>query len=240
MRRLLVVVCAVAITGTVVAQTERATFEQDDAWKRCRANDPEERLIACSRLIEAGNATRTELASAYYARGNAYRQKSLFTLALEDFNNAVAANPALSDAYGDRGITLIILGRFADAIPDFSRVIETYPRLAYAYYNRGLCYELLGLDELAIEDISRSIEIEPRAEFRFERRGTIYFRKNLLDKALADYEEAVIINPQYASALYGRGIVRLRKGDPAGDADIALATHHRPNIAAEMARAGVK
>lgn len=240
MRRLLAVLCALALTGNVLAQTEPAPSEPDDTWQKCRANDPDVRLSACSRLIDAGNGTPAELASAYYARGNAYRQKSLFALALEDFNAAIAANPALSDAYGDRGITLTILGRFADAIPDFTRVIETYPKLAYAHYNRGLCYELLGLDDLAIEDISRSIEIEPRAEFRFERRGTIYFRKTLFDEALADYEEALIINPQYAPALYGRGIIRLRKGDPGADADIALATHHRPNIAAEMARAGVK
>ena len=123
-----------------------------------------------------------------------------------------------------------------------SRASSTLTRaLAYAYYNRGICYELIGLDDLALEDISMSIEIEPRAEFRFERRGTIYFRKNLLDEALADYEQALVINPQYASALYGRGIIRSRQGDLAGGgADIAAATHHRPNIAAEMARAGVK
>jgi tetratricopeptide (TPR) repeat protein len=240
MRRLLAVLCMLVLAGSVLAQTGPAQSDPDDAWKKCRANDPDARLAACSRLIDAGNGTRAELASAHYARGNAYRQKSLFALALEDFNAAIAANPALSDAYGDRGITLIIVGRFADAIPDFTRVIETYPQLAYAYYNRGLCYELLGLDDLAIEDISRSIEIEPRAEFRFERRGTIYFRKNLFDKALADYQEALVINPQYAPALYGRGIIRLKNGDLAGDADVALATHHRPGIAAEMARAGVK
>ena len=50
-----------------------------------------------------------------------------------------------------------------------------------------------------------------------------------------------MINPQYASALYGRGIIRMKKGDLAGGgADIAAATRYRPNIAAEMARAGVK
>ena len=135
---------------------------------------------------------------------------------------------------------MTILGRFVDAIPDYSRVIESYPRIAYAYYNRGMCYELMGLDDLAIDDITTSIEIE-RAEFRYERRGTIYFRKNELDKALADYEEALVINPQYAPALYGRGTIRIRNGDLArGGADVAAAIHHRPNIAAEMARAGVK
>ena len=213
---------------------------REDIWKQCRANDADVRLRACSALIAAGDLPSTDLASAYYARGSAHRQKSLFTLALDDFSAAIKANPGLTDAYGDRGITLTILGRFAEAIPDYSRVIESYPRIAYAYYNRGMCYELMGLDDLAIDDITTSIEIE-RAEFRYERRGTIYFRKNLLDKALADYEEALVINPQYAAALYGRGTIRIRTGDLArGGADVAAATHHRPTIAAEMGRAGVK
>ena len=50
-----------------------------------------------------------------------------------------------------------------------------------------------------------------------------------------------MINPQYASALYGRGIIRNKRGDLAGGgSDIASAIHHRPNIVAEMAGAGVK
>ena len=78
-------------------------------------------------------------------------------------------------------------------------------------------------------------------EPNFDRAPRTITRKNLLDLALADYEAALVINPQYAAALYGRGIIRRRNGDPAGGgADVAAATHHRPNIAAEMARAGVK
>src|SRR5687768_15027422 len=236
MRALIAAILATALTPSVLAQNDR-----DAEWKECRSNDSDARLAACSRIIAAGDATPADLASAHYARGNAYRLKNLFTLALEDFNAAISANPGLTDAYGDRGITLTVLGRFADAIPDFTRVIETHPKLAYAYYNRGLCYELIGLDDLAIEDITASIEIEPQAEYRYERRATLYFRKNLLDKALADYERALVINPQYAAALYGRGIIRMRNGDlPGGGADVAAATHHRAAIAAEMARAGVK
>ena len=217
-------------------QTPAQSQDRDDTWKKCRGNDADVRLAACSAVDRRAARRRRPSSPARTTRAAVrIRQKSLFTLALDDFNAAIKANPALSDAYGDRGITLTILGRFADAIPDFTRVIEAYPRLAYAHYNRGICYELIGLDDLAIEDISASIEIEPRAEFRFERRGTIYFRKNLLDKALADYEEALVINPQYAAALYGRGIIRIRKGDLAGGgADIAAgdtsqAEHRRRN-----------
>jgi tetratricopeptide (TPR) repeat protein len=215
--------------------------DNDAAWKRCRGNDPDVRIEACRALIDSRPELPADLASAYYSRGTAYRQKGRFTEAVDDFNAAINANPTLIDAYGERGITFTILGRFNDAIPDFSRVIEAYPRLAYPYYNRGLCYELIGLDDLAIEDITKSIEIEPRADFRYERRGTIYFRKKLIDQALADYEQALVINPQYAPALYARGIVKMKKGDLAGGgADIAAAKYIRDTIDLEMSRAGVK
>jgi tetratricopeptide (TPR) repeat protein len=235
-QRIVVCVLCVGFGGLDAAAQDR-----EELWKRCRGSDPDGRLSACTAIIEGGGESQHDLASAYYARGGAYRLKSLFKLALDDFDAAIQANPALIDAYGDRGITLTVLGRFVDAIADYSRVIDAYPKLAYAYYNRGLCYELIGLDELAIEDISASIDIEPRAEFRYERRATIYYRKQQLDKALDDYEKAIEINPQYAPALYARGLIRMKNGDLAGGgADIALAKHHRATIAEEMARAGVK
>ena len=155
------VLCVVCV---LCAEVGGLSQDRDEIWKRCRGNDADVRLAACTSLIEGGQETEADLASAYYARGAAYRQKSLFKLALDDLNAAIKANPALIDAYGDRGITLTILGRFADAIPDYSRVIDSNPKIAYAYYNRGLCYELIGLDDLAIEDITASIDIEPRAE----------------------------------------------------------------------------
>ena len=233
-----VILCVLVVISCgvdVVAQ------EKEELSKRCRGSDPDARLSACTAIIESGNESPADLASAYYSRGAAYRLKSLFKLALDDFDSAIKADPTLIDAYGDRGITLTVLGRFVDAIADYSRVIESNPKLAYAYYNRGLCYELIGLDDLAIEDISASIEIEPRAEFRYERRATVYFRRNQLDKALEDYEKAIEINPEYPAALYARGIIRMKNGDLAGGgADIALAKHHRASIAEEMERAGVK
>jgi tetratricopeptide (TPR) repeat protein len=223
-----------ASVALVALITTRATAwaQSEENWKRCRGNEPDVRIEACGILINSGQESQTDLASAHYARGSGFRQKGQFARALEEFNAAISANPLLIDAYGDRGITLTILGRFSEAIPDYTRVIETYPRLAYAYFNRGLCYELLGLDDLALEDISASVEIEPQAEFRYERRGTIYFRKKEFDRALADYEQALVINPQYAPALFGRGTIRVKNGDlEGGGADIDAAKHLSANVA---------
>src|SRR5829696_5659877 len=127
MRQLLVVLYLLfAAQQSAVAQdfSPATKQEREDTWKKCRGNDPDARLLACSQLIDARQDTAIEIASAYYARGNAYRQKSLFTQALDDYNAAISANPSLSDAYGDRGITLTILGRYADAIADFTQVID--------------------------------------------------------------------------------------------------------------------
>ena len=128
MLRLLVVLCIAVRCARDALRSGTGAQDREDTWKKCRGNDPDVRLPACTTLIDGGQETPAELASAYYARGSAYRQKSLFALALDDFNAAIKANPALTDAYGDRGITLTILGRFADAIPDYTRVIEAYPQ----------------------------------------------------------------------------------------------------------------
>src|SRR5687768_5387905 len=117
MRPLLVVLCVLCgAAQQMAAQDSPAAQNRDAIWKKCRGNDAEVRLAACSALIDAGQDSPVELASAYYARGTSYRQKSLYAQALDDYNAAIKNNPALSDAYGDRGITLTILGRFADAI----------------------------------------------------------------------------------------------------------------------------
>ena len=49
--------------------------DRDEAWKRCRGNDPDARLTACTTIIESGQDPPAEIASAYYARGAAYRQE---------------------------------------------------------------------------------------------------------------------------------------------------------------------
>src|SRR5262245_38587669 len=111
MLRWLVVLCTLALAPGAAAQNTAAQ-DREDTWKKCRANDPDLRLSSCTTLIDGGLEPPAELASAYYSRGAAYRQKSLFKLALEDYNAAIKANPGLTDAYGDRGITLTILGQF--------------------------------------------------------------------------------------------------------------------------------
>src|SRR5262245_53844093 len=124
---LLTLICAQAAHAQTPTEGGTPT---DETWKRCRSGDPDARIEACRALISSGKESPSDLASAYFSRGSAYRQKGLFVVALEDFNAAIAANSSLADAYGERGITLTVLGRFNDAIPDFTKVTELQPELA--------------------------------------------------------------------------------------------------------------
>jgi tetratricopeptide (TPR) repeat protein len=221
------------------AQPGPSAHEED--WKACRDVSPDARIKGCTAIILAGDVNPRDLSVAYHSRANANREKRLFDLALQDYDEAIKLNPKFVDALGDRAITLIVVRRFAEAIPDFTQVIELDPKSTYAQYDRGLAYEGLGLDDLAIEDFSGAIEQDPRDARRFERRGTVYFRKGDYDRALSDYEQALVVDPQYPAALYGRGIVKRIKGDAAGGgADVASAKHFQSDIDREMLRAGVK
>ena len=67
--RLLLIVLSLLVAwqpGTVAQQSTVAQdfspathHDRDDTWKKCRGNDPDARLLACSQLIDARQDTPT-------------------------------------------------------------------------------------------------------------------------------------------------------------------------------------
>jgi len=43
---------------------------QQENWKRCEDNDPEQRITPCSALIQSGRQTASNLAKAFYRRAS--------------------------------------------------------------------------------------------------------------------------------------------------------------------------
>ncbi|EGY01669.1 hypothetical protein AZA_56144 [Nitrospirillum viridazoti Y2] len=72
-------------------------------------------------------------------------------------------------------------------------------------------------------------------------RGFVLLRLNRYDESITSYDGALKIRPDSAMSLFGRGIAHLRNGDQAaGDADIARAKAHDPDVAATFARMGIQ
>jgi tetratricopeptide (TPR) repeat protein len=81
--------------------------------------------------------------SAYYGRGEIYRQRGAFELAISDYSRVLQYAPRYAGAFRDRGLAYAGLGDFNRAITDFDRAIDlgrTYknePVVIDALVNRG-------------------------------------------------------------------------------------------------------
>jgi tetratricopeptide (TPR) repeat protein len=86
--------------------------EQDSATPTtqpgCNArNSPDQRIAACTRVIEGGAETVPNLAIAYVTRGIAYKSKKDFERALADFDEAIKLEPHQAAAYENRALIMI-------------------------------------------------------------------------------------------------------------------------------------
>ena len=48
---------------------------RDQNWNKCKASDPDTSIRGCTNLIQSGQESTTDQASAYFDRGIAYREK---------------------------------------------------------------------------------------------------------------------------------------------------------------------
>jgi tetratricopeptide (TPR) repeat protein len=76
---------------------------QQENWKRCENNDPEQRIAPCSALIQSGRETASNLAKAFYRRGSAYVHKNDYDHAIQYYDQALPLNPNLADVFYGRG-----------------------------------------------------------------------------------------------------------------------------------------
>src|SRR5580692_9149300 len=87
------------LVGAVVVRGQT----RDENWKRCRGNDPDRAVEACSALIQSNHETGTDLAKAHYDRALAFLRKADYGRAIKDLDFAVQINPNYGNAFYDRG-----------------------------------------------------------------------------------------------------------------------------------------
>ncbi len=81
------------------------------------------------------------------------------SLAMDDFNRALAVAPNNAYLYYDRASLHLSAGNAAAAIEDYTTAIRIEPHLAEAYYNRGLLYYSQGDNASAARDLGKAGEL---------------------------------------------------------------------------------
>jgi tetratricopeptide (TPR) repeat protein len=126
------------------------------------------------------------------------------TLALDDFNRAIALDESEAVFWLGRGLVYDFQGYPQLALEAFDRAVALDPDWAWAYHLRG-CYYLGAREyQAALDDFDRAVAREPLDPDFQRRRGDALLRLGMLGRALEAYDVAIRLDPKEAYYHYLR------------------------------------
>ncbi|MET4485545.1 tetratricopeptide (TPR) repeat protein [Bradyrhizobium sp. LA7.1] len=236
------IVCA-AICLAALLFVSPAIADPASDWK-CNAITEipvDERIAACTSVLEAGKFGQQGTIRARLNRAGAYNKKGAFELAVADYSELIRLYPRNMHAYYNRAYSHYQLEEFDRAIADYGEVIGLNPKDQRAYYSRAVSHSKKGDLDLAIADYTRAIELKldqsvaasgaysyggdlaptapgPSAQFNplhmaaYLARGVAKGKKGNIDGAISDYEGALALDPGYPpSYVYRAGAYRAKQ-----------------------------
>jgi len=149
----------------------------------------------------------TDAVAHYEAGVVAFREEWDYETAIQEFTQAIEADPEFAEAYYLRGLVYAEDDQLAAAEADLSQAIALQPDLVEAYYERGYLY-LYDLErpEDALADYTAAIELDSDfAEACVERAKYYLWYADDDEQALADVDRALELAPDLAEAWELRG-----------------------------------
>ena len=198
MFRRLLFVSFLAAVGAHVAYADSVTATR--AWTNCEGGAgiwSELRVSGCSQVIKSGEASGSDLARAYYNRGNAYLAKGDYHLAIADYNKALEANGADADALSERCWARAVVGAELDAaLADCNEALRIKPNDGESLGARGFTYIRLELYRTAILDYDAALAVKADNAQHLFARGTAKLRAGDEEGGNADITAAKAIDPK--------------------------------------------
>jgi tetratricopeptide (TPR) repeat protein len=193
------VLCAAAALLTLGFAVAPALADDSDP---CRNSTSEDRVAACSRLIQR----KPTDSGAFYNRGLGYFRNKEYDRAIVDLDQAIKRDPKFATAYFSRGSVYLAEHEYDRAIADYDQGISVDANFAaVGYLNRGGVYNAKHEYDRAITEFDRAIKVAPKFAVAYFDRGMAYGYKGEHDRAIDDYEQAIRLDPNLAVAYFCRG-----------------------------------
>lgn len=175
----------------------------------------EEQIAELTDAIAADSAN----SCLYYLRGSAWHRLNGNVKAIEDYDCALALNPASAETHNDRAVTLLHLGDDVAALAGFNEAVRCDPRHALAYINRGDLRARRGEQATALADyntvidfLTETLQSQPNDNHALTLRGAARNRANHLEQALDDLNRAARLLPDSGKVFRHRGEVLHKLG----------------------------
>lgn len=196
----------------VVASVE----EVENAVPVARATTVEPPQAAAGGSVDEDEMVVTEAmreeAIAICRQGDEHLRARAYQAALEQYDRALALDPACLPAYLNRARVLLRLGALDQAIADLNQVLALDATHAQALWQRGLAHARKGDLTQAIADYSAALaQDQTLVVARFDRGGA-FFRIGDYRRAVEDYTAVIEQRPGWATAYLNRGRVYVEQG----------------------------
>lgn len=199
----------------------------------------EERIAACTRLIESADLEDAERAEAQASRGEAHYAADAVTPALRDFEAALRLNENNPRALEGRARILLASGQLDAAEPLLDRLIEAGSPSGDALRMKGDIALQRSEYTDAIEHYDDALNEDGRLALAYAHRARAKERLQDLVGAHTDYGEAIRIDGTLAEARAGRCWLNLNQdqdlGQARNDAEAAVAAAPE-NVDAQICR----
>jgi|SRR5579863_152383 len=176
----------------------------------------DQRIAACTGLIETGRVFGLGLAWALINRCSAYNENNESDLALTDCNLGIYLEPTTVNAFTVRGNVYFAKGNYDLAIADYNQAIQSKPKDGVAFSNRGRTYFAKGDNQRAIGDYTQAIQLDPNDPRLYLSRALASFYVGALSNAQADLNRSSALDPKSAYVVLWLDIVNKRSGLPSG------------------------
>jgi tetratricopeptide (TPR) repeat protein len=187
------------LAAALVGSAPEAVHASDETlWQTCvgQATAPEQRVSACTKVIEAGTETGERLAGVYCNRGHGLTEQRQLDLALNDLDEALKLDPNYACAYNNRGRVYAFKRDRDRAMADYDQAIKLDPNFALAYNNRAMVrLDDSGGTEVVLADLTAAIKADPKLAIAYGNRGYIYYQLLLLPQAIADFDMQIKLSP---------------------------------------------
>ncbi|HEX6830303.1 MAG TPA: tetratricopeptide repeat protein [Methyloceanibacter sp.] len=153
---------AIVLLIALAAWTFPAQADDSADWQLCTGAGSTSNTESCTRIIERGESSDSDLSVAYSNRGLGNANLGDNDSAIADLGQALRLDPRNAIAYNNRGFTYNNKGEYDRAIADLDQAIALNPENDTAYNNRGFGYNSKGEYDRAIADLDRALRLNPQ------------------------------------------------------------------------------
>lgn len=155
-------ILALAFAGGISAVNADAIGDNNICYAQFATGNYGSAIDYCSRAIESGELSESDLVAALINRGVAYKSSGNLASAVADYTRALELAPDDALLYQNRANALREMGDLEAALIDIEKSLALAPEVAGAWYVRGAIAEAQGDGQAARRFYMSALGLDPQ------------------------------------------------------------------------------